>query len=90
MKNNAELEELVRLLEKKVDAILERLDGDSPSPNTKEEWKEFGEMWLDGRGNELKWMDTSEHGDNEWHDMEYDDCWYPYDTKLVYRRKGCE
>ena len=61
---NVDVADLVRLLEQKVDVILEMLGVDSnilPQPNTKEEWKEFGIMWLDGRGNELQWMDTSEH-----------------------------
>lgn len=90
MKNNVELEEALKLLEKKVDTILERLELEPttiPEVNTVKEWKEFGNMWMDGRGDELEWMDLSKDGDRKWHDMEYDDCWYPYDTKLVYRRK---
>ena len=59
----------------------------NPKPNTKDEWMEFGQLWMNGNGDQLQWMDTSEHGDNKWYDMEADDAWYPYDVNLVYRRK---
>jgi hypothetical protein len=60
--------------------------GTMPQPNTYDEWKNFGKLWLEG-GTVLQWFDTSTNADHEWLDIEKDDCWYPYDENLVIRIK---
>ena len=63
--------------------------GDStPQPNTKDEWKNFARLWIDGA--ELQWFDRSPDADHEWFDFKKDDAWYPYDENLVIRVKTIE
>ena len=49
--------------------------GTMPQPNTYDEWKNFGKLWLEG--------DTV----LQWFDFEQDDCWYRYDENTVIRIK---
>ena len=65
--------------------------GDStPQPNTKDEWKEFGQHWLDGGWTDMQWYDTTEGAvdDAGWYDFTEEDAFYPYDKNLVIRFKS--
>jgi len=60
--------------------------GTMPQPNTYDEWKNFGKLWLEG-DTVLQWFDPNTNADNEWFDFEQDDCWYRYDENTVIRIK---
>jgi len=83
MKN--EIEQLKKRIKKLEEQLIEE---QFAKPNTKEEWKEFGQVWLDGGYNKLQWIDTSEGADAEWFDLDEDDAWYPYDERVIYRYKN--
>ena len=60
--------------------------GTMPQPNTYDEWKNFGKLWLEG-DTVLQWFDTNTNADHEWFDFEGDGAFYPYDENLVIRIK---
>jgi len=57
-----------------------------PQPNTYDEWKNFGKLWIEG-DTVLQWFDTSTNADHEWFDFEEDEAFYPYDEGLIIRIK---
>ena len=82
------IESLEVIVKSLVTATKDQSHASLPEPNTKEEWKEFGRLWIDGA--ELQWFDRSPDADHEWFDFTDDDPWYPYDENLVIRIKTIE